>query len=87
MNFNSGPNTNVTFRKLVVTVVSSNKLWKTGQANSIIFVDQRCCNQKLLKVVKNWIVRPLLKGQWCGNEILESSIASPRKWAQSTLSM
>ena len=42
------------FRKLVVIVVFWIKLWKIGLTNSIGSLDQKCCNENLLKIAENW---------------------------------
>lgn len=57
------------FRALVVIfVVYSNKIRKIVLTNSIEFVVQKILEWQFFK--NNW---KLIKGQWCGNEILENS--------------
>ena len=63
------------FGKLVVIVVSSNKLRKIVLTNSSALVVQKMLQWKFVKNSEKVNSPSLLKGQGCGNENLEVSIS------------
>ena len=75
INFNTGCVAMWLFSKLVVIVVSSNKLWKIVLTNSVALVVQKMLQWKFVKNSQKMNSPSLLKAQGCGNEDLESRIS------------
>ena len=74
-------------RKLVITMVSSNQSQKIFLTNSVAPVVQKMLQWEFIK--NSWKLNgpSLLKGQECGNEILESSISLENFWKMISITL